>query len=149
MVYRKVSSDEADVRPPSIVQVSLVLDSQTNATQLSAEDVYVKKATNDTQVPGLREITNTSRFKVLKTQLFCLNDTASSTDGANTTSVTGNAIPFTWYVPQNQVINYIAGAGAGSVADIRDYSYHVIASCDANPDSSNCLKYNCRVRFVG
>lgn len=144
-VARTRQSDQADVRKPSLVQVALVMDMQTNGAQLSAEDVYVDTGPT---IPGRRVLNNTSRFKVLRTQVFRMFDTAAGTDGANTQTVTGNCYAFRWFIPMTQVINFVAGAGAGTVADFKDVSFHIIA-CTTGTGGEDTIEYNSRVRFVG
>lgn len=144
MVWLTQLEAQTSMRNPTLVQVALVMDMQTNGAQLSAEDVYV--ATNPA-VPGLRVIENTSRFKVLKQFTVSLEDLAASEDGAGTCTIGGVLKPFTMSVKLNQPVNFINGAGAGAVADIKDVSFHIIAACNYN--NSPQLEYNSRVRYVG
>lgn len=141
MVYRSVAQDAADARAPNLIQLSLVMDKQTNAAQLNAEDVYVA---TDPEVPARRVVANSSRFKVLKTELFALNDVAMGTDGANTNTITGNLHHFDWFIKMNQVVNFVAGGGGGTVADFRDVSFHMIGCGFTGSDN---VTYNSRVRF--
>ena len=139
--------DAADCRCGSGVQVSLVMDTQSNGAQLNAEDVFVNTAP---YVPGKRVVANASRFKVLKTQMFWMQDPATGTDGANTQTLGGMVRTFRWFVKQNQVVNFVTGAGAGTVADCKDVSYHIIACTTEQPAASaDQLTYSSRVRFVG
>lgn len=143
-VYRLRQSDLDDIPFSSCIQVSLVMDTQTNGAQLSAEDVYVA---TDPETPGRRVIANTQRFKVLRTQCFDNYCVASMADGANTASTNGMSHHFQWFINLNQPMNFIDGAGAGSVADIKDVSFHIIAcSTQATVDY---LEYNFRMKFIG
>lgn len=142
-VNRPLGSDQADIRGSSVVRVALVQDMQTNAAQLNAEDVY-----DVTGVDALsrRVLEYSSRFKVLWTQTFALYDNASFNDAAATASVTGPMIPFRAFIKLNVPVTFIAGAGAGTIADFRDNSFHVIACSSGTNDT---LYYNTRTRFVG
>lgn len=142
-VQRYLGQDQADMRSASVVQVALVMDTQTNGVQLNAEDVYTAST-----CPGTRVMANTSRYKVLRTQCFDMYDTAAGTDGANTNSVIGNGYHFAWFIKLNQAVNFIDGAGAGAVADIKDVSFHIIARTSAST-SADYLQYHFRMRFVG
>jgi len=121
------------------------MDRQSNGVQLSAEDVY---GTNDPEVPGRRVVANSSRFKILKTWLIELHDTVAMTDGAATASIGGMIVPFGAYLKLNQQVNFVAGAGAGTIADFRDVSFHMIA-CQMNNQADDLVSYTSRVRFLG
>lgn len=144
-LYRGLASDQNDVRYPALVQVSLVMDTQSNGAQLNAEDVYV-----DTSpiVPARRVIANTSRFKVLRTETFCIQDSIAFNDGAATGSLSSNMYQFNWYVKMNQVMNFVNSAGGGTVADIKDVSFHVIAG-GTTYSTTVTMDYNFRMRFIG
>lgn len=143
-VYRLRQSDLNDVPYSSCVQVALVMDTQTNGAQLSAEDVYVA---TDPETPGRRVIANTQRFKVLRQQCFDAYTTAAFNDAAATGTTNGTSHYFQWFVKMNHAMNFIDGVGAGSVADIKDCSFHVIAC--STQDTVDYLEYNFRMKFVG
>lgn len=130
---------------PNLIQVSLVMDKQTNGTQLNAEDVF---GVTDPEVPGRRVLANSSRFKVLKTWLLPLNDVGGFNDAAATGATTGNIVPFQCFIKMNQVVNFVAGAGAGTIADFKDVSFHIIA-CGRVSVVQDTVTYNSRVRFIG
>jgi len=144
-VYRDQLSDQADCRPGHLIQISLVMDKQSNGAQLSAEDVYT---TGGPDVPGRRVVANSARFRVLKTWLVTLHDTSAGTDGAATSSLSGMIVPFSCYLKLNQVVNFVAGAGAGTIADMKDVSFHLIAASDGVV-ASDYISYSSRVRFIG
>lgn len=143
-VWRALGSDQADSRTPTLVQIALVMDTQTNGTQLNAEDVYTA---TDPEVPGYRVIANTSRFKVLRTQTFNMQDVSAFNDAAATGSIVGNAYCFQWFIKMNQLINFIDSAGAGAVADIKDVSFHMIGCCSGTANVDR-LEYNFRMRYL-
>lgn len=145
ILRRTVDGDEPDARAPTITQISLVMDKQSNGAQLNAEDVYVNTAP---RIPALRVVANSHRFKILKTWIIEAHDTCAFTDGANTGSVTRGATAFTCYLKMNQIVNFVAGAGAGTIEDFKDVSFHMIA-CTLNAITADAITYNCRVRFIG
>jgi len=144
-IVRPIASDQADGRAGNLFQISLVLDTQSNGTQLNAEDVY---GTTEPEIPGRRVVANSSRFKVLATRMISTQDPAMGTDGANTNTISGMMVPFQIYKKLNLQVDFVAGAGAGTIADFRNNSLHVIA-CSFNGALAETLSYNSRVRFVG
>lgn len=144
-VERASNQDQADCRLGNIIHVALVMDRQTNGVQLSAEEVF---GTTDPEVPGRRVVANTTRFRVLKSWVLTVHDTSAGTDGANTQTLGGMIVPFRCFIKMNQPVTFVAGAGAGTVADFRDVSFHMIA-CKMNNEATDTISYNSRVRFVG
>lgn len=142
---RTATAAAATTTGPNLIQVSLVMDKQTNGTQLNAEDVF---GVTDPEVPGRRVVANSSRFKVLKTWLLPLNTTAGFNDAAATGAMTGNIVPFSCFIKMNQVVNFVAGGGAGTIADFKDVSFHMIA-CGRVSVVQDTVTYNSRVRFLG
>lgn len=142
-VQRAVTSDAPDVRAPSIVTIALVQDTQTNGAQLNAENVYSDAGTD---ALSRRLIENTQRFKVLKKWVFTMCDTIAFNDAATTGSVAAAPKRFSCFKKMNMPVSFVSGAGAGTVADIRDNSLHIIACSTGTVDS---MVYNVRTRFVG
>lgn len=144
-ITRDQLSDQDDCRDGTVVCVALVMDTQTNGVQLNGEDVYVNTAP---YVPPRRVLANATRFKVLKRKIIRLQDTSAFTDGANTASLGGQVIPFSFFVKLNEQVNFVAGAGAGSVADMKDVSFHLIAM-SSHTVATDRISWNSRVRFYG
>jgi len=142
-VVRGAAAGAAAARAGNVVQVSLVMDRQSNGQQLSGEDVYVA---TDPEVPGRRVIANSSRFKILKTWTIVMSDPCAFNDAAATGAVSGVVVPFNGYVKMNQTVNY--GANNGTIADCKDVSFHMIAAC-RDAAAGDVIEYNSRVRFVG
>lgn len=132
-------------RGANLIQISLVMDTQTNATQLNAEDVYL---TQDPEVPARRVVANSQRFRVLKTWMIELHDQGGFNDAAATGSLAGMMVPFSCYKKMNVQVDFVAGAGAGTIADFKTVSFHMIA-CSAVAVATDFITYNSRVRFIG
>lgn len=143
VISRSITQDSTDSRNPSVVQLALVMDTQANGGTINAEDVY---ADTDPEVPGVRVLANSSRYKVLKTECFNMNDTSAISDGASTGSIAGNSHHFKWFIKMNQVMN-LSGA-AGTVADLKDIAFHMIGCTELNVSYEN-VAYNFRMRFIG
>lgn len=140
-ILRNVGSDQADARGTTVVTVAVVLDTQTNGAQLNAEDVYADANNNHLT---FRNLEYNTRFRVLWKRMFTIGDNVAFTDGVNTGSVGGQSKFFKIYKRLNVPVTFTANAG--SVADIADNSFHVIACAGA----SNCyMQYEARCRFVG
>lgn len=140
---RVLAQNQPDVRGSSICMVAIVQDTQTNAAQLNAEDVY---STAGVDAFALRVLEFRSRFKVLWRHSVVMNDLATITDGANTGSIVGPMKKWQKMIKLNVPVTFVAGAGAGTIADFRDNSFHVIA-CSTGADDT--IAYNVRTRFVG
>jgi len=145
VIKRVVAAAAAASRQPSIVQVALVMDRQTNGAQMLPGDVYTSVAPC---VPGQRVLEYSRRFKVLKTVVLRMNDVGCFNDAAGTGAVTGNCMPFTFAVKLNEEVAFITGAGAGAVADLKDVSFHIIAATSGAANVET-IEYNSRIRFVG
>lgn len=121
------------------IMLALVLDTQSNGTQLQAENVFQQIGTETTTFPNLLY---EQRFKILKTWRTTLLPTRNY-NGTNVTTGGENKI-FSWDIPMNIPVTY-TGTGA-TVASIADNSLHVICVSGI----SNCrLEYDSRVRYVG
>lgn len=144
-VYRDQTHDQADMRDGNSVQVSLVMDTQTNGAALVANNVYVDTGQ---VVPGRRVVAGASRYKILRSQTFQLQDVSSGTDGANTNSLGGMRCVFKWFVTMQQVMNFVGGAGAGNIADCKDYSFHMLVG-STSVTAGDHISYTARTRFVG
>jgi len=143
-VYRGMQAGQANPRQPSCVQVALVQDRQTNGVVLNAEDVF---AVTNPSVPGQRVLEYSRRFRVLATKVIPLYDICGINDAAATGAVTGNIVDFVFSVKLNVEVNFVNGAGAATVADLRDVSFHIIAA--TSDTGADYLTYNSRVRYVG
>lgn len=124
--------------------IALVCDTQTNATQLNAEDVYTD-AGGGVELPH-RVLQYYGRFKVLAFAEVAIQPVVGApvTDAGNTvcTSYCDGRFRLKWKgrIPVNFV------ADGGTVADTRDNSFHVIGVGTAT--TMQC-HYNSRVRFYG
>lgn len=127
--------------------ICVVLDTQTNKTQMSAEDCFVEPTNANLAPFAFRVLKNVQRFKVLWSKLVTLNYTNSSAheDPGGTVY---NAVPswedFTVNLPLQIECNY-TGTG-DTIASIMDNSIHVLAFAN---EGTPVLAYTSRIRFVG
>lgn len=131
--------------PPKIL-LALVLDKQTNATQLSSEDVFTNPsgAANLAASP-LRDLERSTRFKVLKQWTIQLTAPQVGWDGTNLEQA-GVTRSFSWYGRVNIPVEFLGNAG--NIADIQDNSVHMVGYC-STVALAPTVSYNCRIRFVG
>lgn len=132
---------------PRAAMIALVLDKQSNGAQAQSESVFKNLAATAAAAPlALRNLENSSRFRILKQEYFTFEEGPKLTfDGTNieTNAVTRH---FTWYVPLgNLKINFNAGTTA-SIANVVDNSIHVMGFATS---ASMTITYNARLRFIG
>lgn len=135
-------SDQDDVLNSVKYCICLIQDTQTNGAQLNAEDVMVA---TDPETSSFRNLQYKKRFKVLKRWEGVLNEISTFTDGANTGSTVGTAQMFGCQVSLNEPVNFVGNAG--TIADVGDNSWHLIACTDQAGRLT--MSYSSRVRFVG
>ena len=130
----------------SQVFIALVQDRQTNGVTINSEDVYTNPgASGALAASPLRDQQQLSRFKVLATRTFTLQNPNMSWDGTNIEQ-NGLSKPFKIYKKLNIPVNF-TGTTA-DVANVVDNSLHLIAYTSSTGLAPN-IRYNCRVRFVG
>lgn len=130
------------------VFVAIVLDTQTNASQVNSEDVFTNTLANAVGNAMLqRDLEYGSRFKILKSEVFDIEPYTATWDGTNI-EVGGRMQCFDWYIPLNNLkINFNSGTTA-SIANVTDNSIQVIAFATSTAQAPT-LSYNARLRFIG
>lgn len=131
---------------PILIRVILYQDKQTNGVQSQGEDV-ISSGAGSVAVAMFQNAVNFGRFRVLKDKKISLNITATNFDGTDT-SMTGNLRSFNWNIRFRKplIINFNSTNG-GTVADIVDHSFHVIAGVN-RADTGARLSYKARAVFV-
>lgn len=141
--------DQADVLPAPECFLAVVLDKQTNAAQLNSEDVYKNTLANATlaHLP-LRDLEQSSRFKVLKEKRWSLLLDAVGTDGTSTNTATFKRVSFDWFIQFKRPIRVVfnAVADTADVAQVVDNSIHLVGFANTT-NYTPTLRYNCRVKF--
>lgn len=138
-------SDQADANTSSPWRISLVLDTQTNGSQMSAEDCYA----DGLNFPscGIRSPTHLPRFKVLKTWTGCCEWKYIQTDGANTGSQAASREWFSCYLKDiNIPIEFDSTAGAITVNNLLCNSLHLIGCSE---EATTWVTYDACIKFVG
>lgn len=141
---------ETQANPPSPVKVylALVLDTQSNGTQINSEDVYknLNATAGGTQSP-MRNLLFAERFRILKDTVVDVTPQALSHFAVDSFSVIGTAKTIDWFIPMDQVVNFNATT-TSTIAAVVDNSIHVIAFANTTSYTPT-LNYNARIRFVG
>lgn len=132
----------------SSVRIILVQDKQTNATQLNAEDVINSgAATSSTAIHMMSNPAFFGRFRILKDKTFTLQSPSISFDGTN---IEQSGLEKLFRLKVNfrkpVVVHYNATNG-GTVADVIDNSFHIIATTSATGLVPTII-YKCRVTFM-
>lgn len=142
--YQTLFANITDLDPVTVF-VALVLDKQTNGTQLNSEDVFSNpNGSTDTGSCPYKNMKFKNRFEILDMRKYAINQGAMASDGTNFASPAVVRY-FELSSPLNVTVN-CNGTGS-TVADIIDNSLHVIAGADKA--STVRITYSSRVRFVG
>lgn len=132
----------------SSVRIILVQDQQTNGNQLNAEDVINSgAATSSTAIHMFTNPASFGRFRILKDKTFTLQNPTTSFDGTN---IEQSGLERLFHLKVNfkkpVVVHYNATNG-GTVADVIDNSFHIIATTSAT-GLVPTLVYKCRTSFI-
>lgn len=128
-----------------LVRVCLVLDTQTNKQQLNAEDV-MKVIASGEDTKSFRNLSNSSRFKVLRNFEGIIKRENLNEGAANLFASVRSDISFDWNVKFKTPVKCLASATGATVAATTDNSIHVIGVADS---TDAILSYISRVRFTG
>lgn len=137
------------------VKIALVLDTQTNGSQMQPGDVYHSDGIteNGKDINGMRELEFVKRFRVLKEQTIIMRSSLTATNYIST----GGAVFYTrgglkqmfeWNIDRtkNPICVNLNGTD-GTIGTITDNSLHIIAIAD-EPNVVG-LSYSSRIRFTG
>jgi len=140
--------DAPDVLSNPSVRVILYIDQQTNAAQSTGDQVMEQYQVSVPGVfTGFQNVANFGRFRVLRDKIYRGNTVTAGTDGASTLSICAATIPFKISVrfPGTLPVKFNATNG-GSVADIVDNSFHLLAHC-SSANYGVQMMYTCRTYF--
>ncbi len=130
----------------SIVRIILVQDMQTNASQVQGETIMDSFGDSVRNIHAFQNVDNFGRFRVLKDRKINMQDPNISWDGTNMEAMGLTKIfrlNCNFATPIRVRFNATNG---GSIADIVDNSFHVIAMA-TNISLAPTILYTCRVCF--
>lgn len=128
------------------VRIVCFKDKQTNTGQATGDLVLSQGAASDAVFFAM-SLANLGRFEILKEKIILVSE-APLVAGLTTAYVQPGGIrPFKMSIKLNDVVHYNATNG-GTVADVVDNSYHIIALCN-NQSLAPAISYKARTVFVG
>lgn len=151
--FLQAAATESITTPPSdmLVRLALVLDTQTNAAQLAAENVFDPAANND--VDSFRNLEYTKRFQVLKDKMIRIPVAAATqNEGAANLFASGAVrIPFKFnHVFKKPLkVRYSDSASPATIAEITDNSLHLVGVYSSAYSEAPTISYDSRCRFTG
>lgn len=113
------------------IRLALVQDLQSNGAQAQGEQVFTGAASTVLAVNTFQNIDNFGRFRVLKDKFIKLEDPNIVSDSATNASWSqnGKVVPFKWTVIfKKPVVMRFNATNGGTIADIVDNSFHVMAN---------------------
>lgn len=131
------------------VRLILVMDKQTNGVQMNSEDLIESTG----NIPGTFQFQNTKnfgRFQVLRDKIMTLGPFPIAFNGTTGQIIQGGISKFfkIKYTFKNPIKVNFNSTNGGTVADIVDNSFHLLAGRD-NADTPVNMDYQCRVVFTG
>lgn len=146
-IFVTTQAAQAAADPMSIIRLMLVLDKQTNATQMTGAQLINDAGAAGTTLNAFQNPNNFGRFNVLKQKIIPVGNPGGFNDAATTGATNGISKPFkmTFKFRSPIVVNFNATNG-GTVADIIDNSFHIVAGCD-NTNLAPTLIYYSRVCY--
>lgn len=129
----------------SLARVVVLIDTQTNETEVVATEVMDGGQTDD--INSFRNLQFSSRFRILKDQTFRIPGQAGSmVTGANAFDQGPVKIPFKWNFTFKTPIKVVCNGTTNVIGSITDNSIQVIGVGDT---ALTLLNYQARIRFVG
>lgn len=155
--WARLTAMEAQPDPTVSVAMrfALVLDTQCRGTEINAEDVYGTPGDSAMQAVfgPLRNMSYSTRFKVLKQKLVILNQQTMTTPGqVNLFDRASLWKPWKmdYIFPSGGLkVRYLTGGTTEVVANITDNALFMIALATSAAASTQEAAYTSRLRFVG
>lgn len=111
---------------PVSVRIIVYQDKQTNTAQSQGEDVISSGAGSDA-IHMSMNAANFGRFRIFKDKMYVLNKNPMIAGLTGAYVKNGDQIHFKYDIPVKEYVNYNA-TNAGTVADVVDNSFHLIAN---------------------
>ncbi len=140
-------ADQADNSPKNdlIFRVCMVLDKQTNQTELTASDVMRVVGTED--FLSFRNLDFTTRFKIIHDKNITMRRFYQN-EGVSSSYASGaESVRWDWYHKFANPIKVVCSGTGGTIAEITNNSIQIIVC--ANTAAQLKLSYQARVRFSG
>lgn len=148
IVQVAAQADQTAADNSCLVMLALVQDTQTNGAQLNSEDVFSNPGGNAlTAANPFRNMSFTSRFRILKMKQFALRIPTLTFDGTNIEQ-TGfhTKIGMKW---KGQIpVTFTTASTTADIANVTDNSIQLVGFC-SNTSLAPTLVANVRTRFYG
>lgn len=142
----QAQSDQVAADNAALIRILLVQDQQTNAAQLNSEDVITSGAAS-AAIDMFQNPAFFGRFRVLQDRFFSLQSPSITFDGTNIEQ-SGLVRPFKMNIRFTKpVVVHFNATNGGTVADIIDNSFHIIAN-STSIQTAPTINYKCRTTFI-
>lgn len=133
----------------SVCRVVLVMDQQTNAAQMNGAQLFNDAGAADTTINSFQNPNNFGRFRVLKDKIIKFgNPNLAGSPTAMDMVQAGEIRTIKFSVNfRNPVTVHFNATNGGTVADIVDNSFHIVAACSSILLVPQ-LSYYCRVCYT-
>lgn len=139
----QTAADEA-----CIVFIAMVQDMQTNGAAFTSDQVFTNpSAASSTACNLFRNMSFTSRFKILKMKKFRLQVPSLTFDGTNIEQ-SGFHTPFKMKWKGKMPVTFTTASTTADIANVTDNSIQVVAFC-SNTGLAPFIIFNTRTRFYG
>jgi len=128
----------------SKIRIALVQDLQTNAAQMTGANLYNNATEAATTIGSFQNPNNFGRFRVLKDKMFQIGNLNLA--GSPTTAdviQNGTKVNFKFAVNFKKPVEvHFNATNGGTVADIVDSSFHIVAGCDSTAVAPTLAYYS-------
>lgn len=113
------------------VRLLLVQDTQTNASQMTGAQLFQDATASTTTINSFQNPNNFGRFRVLKDKVFTFSNVNMTGTGAGNILQSGLRQSFKFNINFKEPITvHFNATNGGTVADIIDNSFHMVAGTD-------------------
>lgn len=138
---------QAAAETPTLIRLMLVQDCQTNAAQMTGAQLINDASGGQVTVNAFQNPNNFGRFRVLKEKRFILQNPNSFNDAATTGAQNGMQHMFKMNVNFKVPVEvHFNATNGGTVADIVDHSFHIVAGASSVAFAPN-IQYYTRVCY--
>jgi len=132
----------------NLIRMLILIDKQTNAVQFDSEAVLESGgATADPTISAFQNPAFFGRFRILKDVTWSKTARYVSWDGTNIEEF-GQRKAFKFYINfKRPLVVHFNGTNGGTVADIVDNSFHIMAAQYKSETGGNSINYKCRTVF--
>ncbi len=143
-------TNQTTSKAAAAVRIILFQDMQTNATQAQGEELMADAGTAAKNINSFQNFNNFGRFRVWKDKMLVLEDPNMAFDGTNI-EVNGliKKFKFNLNFSRDPIPVRFNATSGGTIADIVDNSFHMLAITNNASGLVPNLTYNCRVAFKG